>query len=293
MLSPELIRQIKNIQLKAGHLVTEAMAGEYLAAFKGVGMEFEKVREYTHGDDVRSIDWNVTARMNEPFVKVFREERDMTLMLMVDVSPSQHFGSQGRFKHEKSAELIAVLAFLAIKNNDKVGLIIFSDHIERLIPPKKGRAHVWSLIREVLLHRSSGRSTRINLALDTLMQVLKRRSLCFLVSDFKSENFEKSLSQASKRHELVCVKVSDVREETIPACGMVEMEDSETGETLLVDTHDHLWRNVYEGHARQEERFLNSLFDKHRVGYFSVQTEGEIVMPLYKFLRRRERKGIR
>ena len=184
MLSPEIIKQIRHIQFKAGHLVTDALAGEYSSAFKGLGMEFDKVREYTEGDDVRTIDWNVTARMNQPFVKVYREEREMTLMLMVDVSASLNFGTTRKFKNEIAAELAAILAFLATKNNDKVGLIVFSDHVEQFMPPQKGRAHIWRIIRAVLTHKSHGRTTDIKCAFDFLAKVSPRKSMCFLLSDF-------------------------------------------------------------------------------------------------------------
>ncbi|MCX6129405.1 MAG: DUF58 domain-containing protein, partial [Proteobacteria bacterium] len=209
MLAPELISRIRRLELKAGHLASEVLAGEYKSAFKGRGWEFDEVREYQHGDDVRSIDWNVTARMGQPFVKIFREQREMTLMLLVDLSSSLYFGSGARTKHETAAELAAVLAFLAIRQKDKVGLMVFSDHIELYIPPSKGRAHVWSIIRSILSHKAQGQKTDLDGALRTFLQIRQRRCLSFLLSDFLAEGYEKSLQHIALRHELVCMKIED------------------------------------------------------------------------------------
>jgi uncharacterized protein (DUF58 family) len=284
MLSADVIAQIKKIELRAGHLVTEALAGNYLSAFKGRGMEFDQVREYIPGDDVRSIDWNVTARMNHPFVKVHREEREQTLMLMVDASPSQMFGSGDKFKNELSAELAAVLAFLATKNNDKVGLIAFSDHVEKYIPPKKGRAHVWRIIKEVLTHEGKGKGTNIAGATDFMQRVLKRRSMCFLISDFHAEGFERSLLRAAKRHRMVGVVVRDPRESALPAVGFVEFEDAETGERLLVDSSSAHFREQLQKAAEEDRANLQMLFRKSGVDSFPIETDRNFIPALEKFL---------
>ena len=290
MLNPEVIKQIRAVQLKAGHLVTDALAGNYLSAFKGRGMEFDEVREYVPGDDVRLIDWNVTARMQQPFIKVLREERELTVMLMVDVSPSQAYGTLARKKQEAAAELAAVLAFLAIRNNDKVGLIVFSDHIEHFIPPKKGRGHVWSIIRSVLTHQDSGQRTDINAALEALQRASRRRCLGFLISDFWAEGFEKSLTVAAARHDLIAVRTVDPREREMPSAGLVSFQDSETGELFEVDTSDRKWRQAYAKQAAAREQRLNQQFRRSGAGSFVVDTGTDTVGPLVRFLRERDRR---
>jgi uncharacterized protein (DUF58 family) len=290
MLSQDIIKQIRHIQLKAGRLVTDALAGEYSSAFKGLGMEFEKVREYVEGDDVRMIDWNVTARMNTPFVKIFREERELTLMLLIDVSSSLEFGTSGKFKNELAAELAAVLAFLAIKNNDNVGLIIFSDHVEQFIPPQKGRAHVWRIIRTVLTHQSKGKKTDINTAFDYLVKVCRKKSMCFLLSDFHTRGFEKSLSRLSKRHEIICVSIADIREEVLASCGVVEFIDAETDELIVLDTSDPKTRKFFEeDQILQTEQFVH-LLRSYGVDYFEVTTHESVMSPLVRYMRKRERR---
>lgn len=293
MLSPEVIKQIRRIQLRAGHEVTDALAGNYLSAFKGRGMEFDEVREYVPGDDVRSIDWNVTARMSAPYVKVLREERELTLMLMVDVSPSQAFGTAGRQKREAAAELAAVLAFLATRNNDKVGLIVFSDHVEQYVPPKKGRAHVWSIIRAVLTHETAGSKTDVAGAVDYMTSVAARRSMCFLISDFWAQGFERAVKLAGRRHDMICVRVADPREKELPASGLIELEDSESGERMIVDSSDRRVRDEYRraGELRDEE--LTKLFRRYGIDSFTVGTEGSVTTPLIGFLRSRERRRSR
>lgn len=290
MLSSKLIKQIRNIELKAGRLVTDALAGEYVSVFRGVGMEFDKVREYEAGDDVRTIDWNVTARVNAPYVKIFKEERELTLMLLVDVSPSQVFGSTGKFKNETTTELAAILAFLATKNNDKVGLILFSDHVEQFIPPKKGRAHVWRIIRQILTHEAKGRRTDLKGALDYFNRVCKRKSMCFLLSDFCAENYEKSLELAAHRHDLICVDVKDKRESELPSSGLINFQDSETGETFVVDTSDLGFRKMFADTVRNEEKKRLDFFRRHKVDFFAVNTEDSVVQPLIRYMHSRERR---
>lgn len=289
MLAPELLQQIRRIQLKAGHTVTNALAGNYLSAFKGQGMEFDEVREYVPGDDVRMIDWNVTARMEQPYVKVLREEREMTLMLMVDVSRSQGFGTERRDKRETAAELAAVLAFLAIRNNDKVGLMVFSDHVERFIPPKKGRAHVFGIIRAVLTEKGAGERTDVGGALDQMTRLMTRRSLCFLISDFWAEGYELPLKLAARRHEVVCARVEDPRERTLPAAaGLLELEDRETGERVVVDAGDARVRAWYETRAKERAKELERTFRRAGCGQLTVAAEVGVATPLLRFLRQRE-----
>jgi uncharacterized protein (DUF58 family) len=290
MLSPEIIKQIRGLQIKAGHLANDALTGEYSSAFKGSGMEFDEVREYVPGDDVRTIDWNVTARMNAPFVKKFREEREMTVMLMVDVSPSQGFGTTGRFKSEITAELAAVLAFLAIKNNDKVGLIAFSDHVEHFIPAQKGRAHVWKIIREVIDHRGRGKATDVSAAFDYLLTVQKRRCMCFMISDFWAVNYEKSLRIAAKRHSLTCVRVSDPRESELASCGFMEFEDRESGRRVIVDTTDAKVRLAYKRKMEQQDLEISRRFRRYGVDSFRIRTDESVTAPLIQYMRRRERR---
>ena len=288
MLSPEILKQVRAIQLKAGHLVTEALAGNYLSAFKGRGMEFDEVREYVPGDDVRTLDWNVTARMGAPFVKVLREERELTLMTLVDVSPSQGFGSGERTKTAVAAELAAVLAFLAIRNQDKIGLMAFSDHVEEFLPAKKGRGHVWTIIRTVLSHQGRGVGTNIALALDALSRYVQRRSLCFLISDFWTDGFERALAIAGRRHDLVAVRIRDPLERSLPNVGAMLIEDLETKAPTWVDTSDPRVRAAYAQAAREREQALTNLCRKHRVDTFTVDTDGSTTAPLLRYLRQRE-----
>lgn len=287
MLSPDIIRQIRMIEFKAGHLVTEAMAGSYVSAFKGTGMEFEEVREYVPGDDVRMIDWNVTARMQVPYIKVHKEEREMTLMLMIDVSPSQRFTGSGRRKNELSADMAAVLAFLAIRNNDKVGLIAFSDHVETFIPPKKGRGHVWNIIRTVLTLEGSGKKTDISCALDFLGRMAKRRTTCFLISDFYADNFEKSLAVAARRHDMNCIRTVDPLEEQYAAVGYVELEDAETGKTIIVDAKSKRFQTMFQDLQKKYEEDRVKLFRRMGANMFSLRSDGSVVDPLVKFLAER------
>lgn len=293
MLSPELIRQVKRLSLKAGHLVTDALAGNYSSAFKGRGMEFDEVREYVPGDDVRRIDWNVTARMRTPFVKVLKEERELTLMLLVDVSQSQVFGTKGRTKAEVATELAAVLAFLAIKSNDKVGLIVFSDHVEAFVPPKKGRGHVWNIIRTVLTHEPRGTRTELGKALDFLMTVTTRRTTCFLISDFWTKGYEKSLNLVGRRHDLVCLHVDDPRERTLESCGVVAFEDAESGETVELDTGDPRVLKAFAVDQARRAEHLKMAAAKARCGLVRVGTDQPVVAPLVRYFRERERRKIR
>ena len=290
MLSKEIIAQIQKIQLKAGHLVTDALAGEYSSAFKGLGIELEKVREYTEGDDIRAIDWNVTARMNAPFVKIYKEERELTVMLMVDVSASLRFGTSGRFKNEIAAELAAILAFLATKNNDKIGLILFSDEVDHYIPPQKGRAHIWRIIRTILTHETKpGAGTDLKKAFDFMASIAKRKTMCFLLSDFYDEGFEKGLRQIKSRHDVVCARLYDKAEEKIPSLGLLSLRDPETSEEIVVDTSSKSFRESFSRAQKEEKEKLSKEFRRNRIDFFEVSTSESPITPLVQYIRRRER----
>ncbi|MGY8778566.1 MAG: DUF58 domain-containing protein, partial [Longimicrobiales bacterium] len=228
MIPREILKQVRRIEISTRGLVNEVFSGEYHSVFKGRGMNFAEVREYQYGDDIRSIDWNVTARAGAPFVKIFEEERELTVMLVVDVSASGEFGSRGRWKGEVAVEICALLAFSAIKNNDKVGLIIFSDRIEKFVPPRKGRKHVLRVLRELLFHEPEGRGTDLTVALEYLNHVQRKKAVTFLVSDFQDEGFDRALAVAGRRHDLIAVRLGDRRERTLPPLGYLELEDPET-----------------------------------------------------------------
>ena len=290
-LSPELFAKIKAIQIRTQRLVNDAFAGEYESAFRGRGMEFEEVREYQPGDDIRHIDWKVTARMGLPFVKLHREERELTVMLLVDVSSSGAFGSGTKLKNEVAAEIAALLAYTAIKSNDRVGLIIFSDRIEHFIPPKKGRSHVWRVIRDILTFRTARRKTDLKQALEYMSKILPRRVVAFVISDFLDEGYEDLIRLSAKRHDVTAVVVSDRRESELPRIGLLELEDAETGETLVVDTSD---RNVTAGLRllRAEDRDLQShLFRSAGAGEVHVRADDpHYVDSLIRYFHMRERR---
>lgn len=289
-LPPELFAQIKAIQIRTQRLVTDVLAGEYESAFKGRGMEFEEVREYQPGDDIRHIDWNVTARTGLPHVKEHREERELTVMLLVDTSSSGAFGSDRKLKQEVAAEVAAVLAYTAIRSNDRVGLILFSDEIELHIPPKKGRAHVWRVIREILTHRPRQRATDLDLALEYLGRVTPRRLVAFLISDFLDSGFEDRLAIMAQRHDLTAVPVTDPREVELPAIGLLELEDAESGETALVDTSDRRLAGGFTALVREERRRRRELFRSAQVGEVEIWTDRPYVDALVRFFRARERR---
>ena len=290
MIPQEVIKKIRHIQIRTSHMVNDILAGQYHSVFKGQGMEFQEVREYVPGDDVRMIDWNVTARTSVPHIKLLVEERELTVMLLVDASGSGRFGSVERFKNELAAELCAVLAFSAIKNNDKVGLIIFTDEVELYVPPAKGRRHVLRVIREVLFFKPKGRKTDIPGALHFLNGVTKRRAVAFLVSDFMEEDYETPLRVANRRHDIIAVTVTDPREETLPNVGLLNIRDAETGREVLVDTGDE---DVREGYAREgleRVKKREQVFKRTRVDAIHVRTDRPYVDEIYKFFRMRERR---
>src|SRR2546421_2031971 len=251
MLPPEVVHQIRRLQLRARRAVEDLLGGEYHSVFKGMGMAFEEVREYQPGDDIRTIDWNVTARMGHPFIKRFIEERELTVMLLVDCSASQWFGTGRQQKREVAAERAAVLAFSAISNNDRVGLVAFTDRVERFVPPRKGTRHVLRLIRDVLFFQPAHRGTSVREGLDYLNRVLHRRAIVFLLSDFRDQGFERAFKRTGRRHDLVAVSVTDPREEEIPRVGLLELEDAETGRHLVLDTFSRPVREAYAVQAQQ------------------------------------------
>lgn len=289
-LSPELIQTIKEIQVKTNYLVNHMMAGEYVSAFKGKGMEFREVREYEPGDDIRLIEWNVTARMGHPYVKEFREEREMTMMLMVDVSSSGQFGSRKKMKNEVAAEVASILAYAAIKNNDKVGLIVFSDKIEHFIVPQKGRAHIWRLIRTILNFQPEGRETNLALPLEYLLRVQKRKSVAFLISDFQAQGYETALRLARQRHDLVAIEITDPRELTLPPVGIVHLEDAETGKTLLVNTRDRVLAMKYEKLRAEEIQNRKKAFRSIGIDTIPIRTDGSLINPIIQYFKLREKK---
>lgn len=291
MLSPELVKKIKQIQIFTSRMVNASFAGQYESVFKGRGMQFEEVREYIPGDDVRTIDWNVTARAGKPYIKRFIEEREMTLMLLVDMSASGCFGTREKLKNELAAEFCAVLAFAAIRNNDKVGLIIFTDQVELYIPPKKGTTHVLRLIRELLCFKLPDKKTDIPLALDYLAKVIRKRATVFLVSDFIADAFSRPLSLVNKRHDVIAVNVQDPAELTMPRVGLVELKDAETGLTQLVDSADAAFRKMYERENLRRKEELAQLFRSIDVDSISVETNRPYIHNLVKFFHMRHRRA--
>jgi len=289
-LSPELLQRIKNIQVKTNYMVNDIMAGEYVSAFKGRGMEFSEVREYQSGDDIRLIDWNVTARMNQPFIKEFIEERELTLMLLVDVSSSGSFGSDQKMKTEVAAEVASILAFAAIKNNDKIGLIIFSDKIEHHIPPKKGKGHIWNIIRTILSFKPDGKKTNLSLPLEYLLKIQKKKATTFLISDFQDENYEPQLKLANQRFDLIAINIIDPREETLPEVGMVFLEDSETGNTLLVDTNDKEMLKKHKSLCIKKRQDRKMFFNSIGIDTIEVFTNKPLTDPIVKYFKLREKK---
>jgi len=286
----EILKKVRRIEISTRGLVNEVFSGEYHSVFKGRVMTFSEVREYQYGDDIRAIDWNVTARTGTPFVKVYEEERELTVVLLVDVSASGAFGSRERMKKELAVELSAVLAFSAIKNNDKIGLILFSDRVEKFVPPRKGRRHVLRVLRELLFHRPQGRGTDIGAALEYLSRVIPRRAVVFLVSDFMGSGFSSPLAVVGKRHDLVAIRIGDEREQELPALGLVEMEDPETGDRLVVNTSDPGFREAFRDRSQRRLADLDRDFRRCKVDVVDVETGRPYVEPLMRFFRERARR---
>ncbi|NTV45094.1 MAG: DUF58 domain-containing protein [Chlorobiales bacterium] len=285
---PDIFSKIRQLEIRTRGLVDNIFSGEYHSAFKGKGMEFAEVREYQYGDDVRAIDWNVSARRDDVFIKVFEEEREQTLMILFDGSGSGAFGSANQFKRDLAAEICATLAFSAIKNNDKVGLMIFTDTVEKFIPPRKGRSHVLRILREIFYFRPRGKQTNIASAVDFATRVLKRRSIVFLVSDLMDQGFEHSFRIMSRKHDFVIIHVTDPREFTLPRVGLIELEDAETGERYLADTYDDKFRASYQRRMEQFQSYQKNQLQRMQIDTVSVSTAGSYIKPLTTFFRRRE-----
>ena len=290
MIPAEILKKVKRIEIRTRNLVNTIFAGEYHSVFKGQGMAFAEVREYQVGDDIRTIDWNVTARMSDPYVKVFDEERELTVMLMVDASASGDFGTVEQMKGEVGVEICALLAFSAIQNNDRVGLIVFTDEVELFIPPKKGKKHVLRVIRELLYFRPKRRGTNLSVALEYLNRVTRRRSVAFLVSDFMTHGYEKALRIANKRHDLVAVALSDPREMDLPDIGIVELEDAETGEGILVDFGDAEVRRLFSNMAIETAQTRSMMFRKVGVDTIEIGMQEPYTEPLMRFFKTRAQK---
>lgn len=290
MNASSLLKKVRKIEIKSKGLSNHIFAGEYHTAFKGTGMAFSEVREYQSGDDIRSIDWNVTARYNTPFVKIFEEEREMTVMLLIDVSASGDFGTNKQYKKDLATEIAAVLAFSAIKNNDKVGVIFFSDRIEKFIIPKKGKSHILRIIREIVSLEPDSKGTDIAMALEYFNSVIKKRSICFLLSDFTSTPFSKPLKIASKKHDIVGVRIHDKRESEMPNIGLVPMQDMETDKLVYVDTSDKEIRLNYSKTRSQKIKELNKIFETNGVDLVQISTGEDYVKPLVNFFKRRGKR---
>ncbi|GHT08874.1 hypothetical protein AGMMS49532_05170 [Endomicrobiia bacterium] len=283
-----LKKQIRQLAIRSHKLVNEIFAGQYQSVFKGQGIEFAEVREYQIGDDFRSIDHNVTARFGKPYIKLFSEERELTVIFLIDVSSSQRFGSTDRLKSEITAEVAALLAFASLKNNDSVGMLSFTDKVEKVIAPRKGRNNILKMIYEILDSNFSGTETSISVALKAINGIWRRKAIVFLISDFQDENYEKDLAMVAKRHDLICIKIEDNRESDLPAVGLVEMEDLETKETMTIDTSA-----VYESFKQKNEDFKKEtvrIFKKAAVSVINLNTGGSYVNPLIRFFKERERR---
>ena len=290
MISKDILKKIQQIQIHTRRLVSEAFVGEYHSVFKGRGMEFDEVREYQPGDEIRTIDWNVTARMGRPFIKRYVEERELTVMLLVDVSASGNFGSIKHLKNEVATEICAILAFSAIKNNDKVGMIMFTDKIEKFIPPKKGPKHVLRVIRELLCSQPTGKGTNISVALEYLNKINHRRTISFVVSDFIANDYAHALRIANKRHDMIAITIVDPREQELPNVGFVELRDAESGEILLLDTADSLARKEFGALNNRRRQEQSRLFRSMGVDEILINTNRHYVEPIVRFFRIREKR---
>jgi uncharacterized protein (DUF58 family) len=283
----ELLKKVRRIEIKTKGLSQHIFAGEYHSAFKGKGMAFSEVREYQYGDDIRSIDWNVTARFNHPYMKIFEEERELTVMLLIDVSGSREFGTQTTLKKNLITEIAAVLSFSAISNNDKIGVIFFSDIIEKFIPPKKGRQHILRIIREMIDFKPKSKGTNINIGLKYLINVIKKRSTVFLISDCMDNNFEDALKIASRKHDLIVLKIYDNRETELPKAGLINMIDAETGELIWVDSNSQMVREHYSKYWLDQQNSVHETFNKHGVDFADISTDSDYVKHLMKLFKKR------
>jgi len=290
MSTSELLKKVRKIEIKTKGLSNHIFSGEYHTAFKGKGMAFSEVRGYQPGDDVRSIDWNVTARYNNPFVKVFEEEREMTVMLLIDMSGSSDFGTQTQLKREVATEISAVLSFSAINNNDKIGVIFFSDKIEKFIPPKKGKSHILRIIRELITFKSESKKTNLEEALIYFNNVIKKRSVCFILSDFMDNNFDKSLKIARNKHDIVALRIHDEREEQLVDVGLMKVEDTETGNLKWVDTSNKTIRKEFRKNYLSFEKNIKQTLQNSAVDHIDIKTGKDYVKPLINFFKNRGRR---
>ncbi len=290
MIPKEILKQIKRIQITTSRMVTDVFAGHYHSVFKGKGMEFDEVREYQPGDDIRSIDWNVTARTGHPFVKKFVEERELTIMLLLDMSGSSYFGTVNKLKRQLAAEICSLLAISAMKNNDRVGLIAFTDKTEKFVPPRKGLSHVMRIIREALYYKPEQNGTDIASALEYLNRVTNRSTVSFIISDFYAVDFKKSLSVTGKGHDMVAVSITDPRELELPDMGIVNVEDAETGENFMIDTSSYKLRQDYSARALKMFDERSRLFRSINIDHIDIRTDRPYSQEMYKFFRMRERR---
>ena len=287
MIPIEILKKVRLLEIQTRHLVNDIFGGEYHSAFKGMGMAFAEVREYQPGDDIRVIDWNVTARTGKPFIKKFDEERELTVMLMVDVSASGYFGSGGNLKSDLMVELASILSFSAIKNNDKVGLILFSDQIEKFIPPKKGKSHVLRVIRELIYYKTEDKKTNLSEALDYSLRALKRKSVIFLLSDFLDENYKTSLKLINQKHDLICIQLTDPSEIEIPNIGLIKMHDVETGDTFWVDSSNSKFRKDMKTNFDLILKKKLHFFKKNNIDHVLINTRESYIEPLVEFFNKR------
>ncbi|MBX3008961.1 MAG: DUF58 domain-containing protein [Melioribacteraceae bacterium] len=290
MLTKELLKQVKQIEIRTRGLVNEVFSGEYHSVFKGRGMEFSEVREYNPGDDIRSIDWNVTARFGHPYVKIFEEERELTVMLLVDLSGSLMFGSNEKTKQEVAAELSAILAFSALKNNDKVGLILFTDRIEKFVPPRKGKTHVLRIIREVLSFEPQGNQTNLKQALEYFNHTIKKKAIVFLISDFMDGGYEQIIKIVGKKHDLVGLILQDEREHTLFDAGLLKIRDAESGAVRYIDTSDREVRESLHKEQRRLKQYRNSLFISSHIDTIDITASSSYIKPLVDFFKLREKR---
>lgn len=288
METSELLKKVRKIEIKSRGLSNQIFSGEYHSAFKGKGMAFSEVREYMAGDDIRTIDWNVTARLNTPYVKVFEEERELNVVLLVDVSASGDFGTQQQLKRDLITELCAVIAFSASTNNDKIGVIFFSDRIEKFIPPKKGKTHILRIIRELLNLNPAGKGTNISIALKFLTNAIKKKSIAFLISDFYDEGFNDAIKIANKKHDLVALRIFDKAETVIPNLGLVKIKDNETGKIIWVNTRNKKFRDSFEMNNKKFEKELQEIFIRSGVDNTKIDTTNGYVKPLMSLFKKRE-----
>ena len=287
MIPAEILKKVRLIEIKTKHIVNNIFGGEYHSAFKGMGMEFAEVREYYPGDDIRAIDWNVTARTGKPFIKIFDEERELTVMLLVDVSASGFFGTGNSLKNDIMIELASILSFSAIKNNDKVGLLLFSDKIEEFIPPNKGKSHVLRVIREMIYHKAKDRKTNISIALEHIQKVLKRKSIIFLLSDFWDETYIQAMKLINKKHDLINVQILDKAEIKIPEIGMVKFHDVESQQSTWIDTNNDNFQKAATNYIKDKNIFIKNFCKKNKIDFISINTSEGYINPLEQFFTNR------